>query len=63
MSAHADEEQDEDEIRSKKHQQDFTALEIEDPADQCEPGNGKEYQRKKKAAGRAEVRGGAEKGF
>ena len=61
LSTHADEEQDKDEIRSEENQQDFAALEIEDPADQGEPGNSKEHQRKKKAAGWPDVRGRAEK--
>jgi len=63
LSTQTDEEQDKDEIRSEEDHQDFAALEIEDPADQCEPGNGKEHQRKKKAAGWQDVRGGAEKGL
>ena len=61
MSTHADEEQDDDEIRSEQHQQDFTAVEIKDAADQDEPHSGEKTQRKKKPAGWADVRGGAEK--
>jgi len=63
LSTHADEEQDEDEIRSEQHQQDLAAVEIKYAADQGEPDNGEKQQRKNKAAGRADIIGGAEKGL
>ena len=63
LSTQSDEEEGEDEIGSEEDQQDFAALEIEDAADEGEPDNGKEHQRKKEAVGWADVTGRAEKGF
>jgi len=63
LSTQSDEEQDEDKIWSEEDQQDFAAVEIEDAADEGQPNNGKEHQRLTKAAGRADVKGWAEKGF